>query len=341
LLLIFFMNDIEKNITSIDFFRIVRLLDAAHPDLPRTGQAWSPAKENIRFAQKPELSFARTPLNSLDPETETRPPRLNVNFMGMCGPNGPLPLHLTEYVRDRLRNHGDPTLTDFLNIFNHRFISLFYRAWMVNQQALDLDRPEGQVFDSYIGSFFGENAEAATDNNTLPLHAKLFFAGHLASQSRSAEGLESIIHAFFDVPVSIETHVGRWIPMPTENRLRLSGSRRSAARLGETTMLGSRTYDTQLSFRIHLGPMDFSDYLRLLPDGDSFRRLSAWLDHYVGAEFFWDVRLALKASQVPPISLGKKGGQRLGWTTWLHSKPLQQNAADLTLSPPETRRLRC
>jgi type VI secretion system protein ImpH len=211
---------------------------------------------------------------------------------------------------------------------------------MVNQQALDLDRPEGQVFASYIGSFFGAETEATADNNILPLHAKLFFAGHLASQSRSAEGLESIIHAFFDIPVSIETHIGRWIPLPEENRLRLSGSRRTAARLGETTVLGSRTYDTQLSFRLHLGPMDFSDYLRLLPGGDTFRRLSAWLDIYVGAEFFWDVRLSLKASQVPPLTLGKKGAQRLGLTTWLHSKPLRQNPSDLTLSPPETRRLR-
>jgi type VI secretion system protein ImpH len=335
------MTDIEKNITSIDFFRIVRLLDAAHPDLPRTGQAWSPAKENIRFAQKPELTFARTPLDSLDPETERRPPRLNVNFMGMCGPNGPLPLHLTEYARERLRNHGDPTFADFLNIFNHRFISLFYRAWMVNQQALDLDRPDGQVFASYVSSFFGADTEVPDDDDILPLHTKLFFAGHLASQTRNAEGLESIIHAFFDIPASLETHIGRWIPLPTENRLQLSGSRRTAARLGQTTVLGTRTYDTQLSFRLHLGPVDFSDYLRLLPDGDSFRRLSAWLDYYVGAEFFWDVRLTLKAQQVPRLPLGTKGGQRLGWTTWLYSKPFQHDVSDLTLSPPETRRLRC
>jgi type VI secretion system protein ImpH len=325
---------LENAITSMDFFRAVRLIDAAHPDLPRIGAAFSPAQECIRFGQLPELAFATSPLDSLVPATDTAPPRLNVNFLGLLGPNGPLPIHLTEHARDRLRNHGDRTLVAFLNIFHHRIISLFYRAWMVNQLAADLDRPENQVFSCYIGSMFGAGADAHRGADSIPLNAKFYFAGRLANPVRNIEGLESILREFFTVPVSVETYVGHWLPLPEDSRLRLTGAPSTCA-LGRTTIIGARVWDTQLSFRVHMGPMNFADYQRLLPYGESFRRLRDWILDYAGAEFFWDVRLILRAEEIPPLRLGDEGGQRLGWTTWLHSNPPPRDAGDLIATPPE------
>jgi type VI secretion system protein ImpH len=327
------MSDpLENAIASMDFFRAVRLIDAAHPDLPRTGEAFSPAQECVRFGQLPELAFATSPLDSFVPATGTEPPRLNVNFLGLLGPNGPLPTHLTEHARDRLRNHGDRTLVAFLNIFHHRIISLFYRAWMVNQLAADLDRPENPVFSCYIGSMFGAGTDVHRGTDSIPLNAKLYFAGRLANPVRNIEGLESILREFFSVPASVETYVGRWLPLPGDSRLRLDGAPATCT-LGQTAVIGSRVWDTQLSFRVHMGPMNLADYRRLLPGGDSFRRLRHWILDYAGIEFFWDVRLILRAGEIPPLRLGA-GGQRLGWTTWLHSNPPARDAGDLVVTPP-------
>ncbi|WP_068769542.1 type VI secretion system baseplate subunit TssG [Termitidicoccus mucosus] len=333
------MSDpLEKAITSMDFFRAVRLIDAAHPDLPRTGGAFSPRQECVRFGQLPELTFATSPLESFVPATETSPPRLNVNFLGLLGPNGPLPVHITEYIRDRMRNHGDRTLVAFLNLFNHRLISLFYRAWMINQLALDLDRPAEQNFSYYIGSLFGAGADPNRDTDSVPLNSKLYFTGRLASQCRNVQGLQSILREFFDVPASLETFVGRWMPVPEDSRLRLTGAP-STCTLGQTAVIGTRVWDTQLSFRVHMGPMSFADYRRLLPRGESFRRLRDWILNYAGAELYWDVRLILRADEIPMLRLGEQGGQRLGWTTWLHSNPPVRDAGDLIASPPDTQKL--
>jgi type VI secretion system protein ImpH len=325
---------ITDAIANMDFFRAVRLLDAAHPELPRTGQAWTPAQESVRFGQRPELTFAGSPLHSFERATETSPPRINLNFLGLLGPNGPFPLHITEYIRDRLRNHHDSTLVAFFNLFHHRIATLFYRAWMVNQQAVELDRPAEQNFAYYIGSFIGD--ATAEHPEHPPANSRLYFAGRLASQTRNAEGLESILREFFDIPAVLESHVGRWLPIPAESRLRLSGSPRTAAKLGATTIVGSRVWDTALSFRLHFGPMSFVDYQRLLPGGESFQRLREWLNAYTGPEYFWDIRLILKAAEIPKLRLGRDS-QRLGLTTWLHSKPPQNDVSDLTLTPPEAR----
>ena len=353
----------ESSITTMDFYRAVRLLDAAHPDLPRTGSAYNPSQEPIRFGQKPELTFARTPIDSFLPATETTPPRLYVNFFGLFGPNGPLPLHLTEYARNRARHHGDPTFSAFCDIFHHRMIALFYRAWMVNHLAADLDRPDEQSFARYIGSFFGaansdnvtgasssqapssnfpapdsptarqrpiENRESKIENPTISLNAQLYYTGRLSNPVRNIEGLESIISEYFSIPAAIESHTGRWIPMPEDCHCRL-GARSTSTTLGQTAIIGTRVWDTQLSFRLHLGPMRLADYRRLLPRGDSFRRLRAWIHTYAGEELYWDVRLILRADEVPMLHLN--GAQQLGYTTWLHSTQPARPCGHLLVTP--------
>ena len=324
-------GDLEQMITSLDFFRAVRLIDAAHPDMPRTGRALSPQQECVRFSQRPELTFSTSTLDRFEPATETRPPHLYVNFFGLFGPNGPLPLHLTEFARDRQRNHNDHTLVAFLNIFHHRMTALFYRAWADNQMAVDLDRPEEQRFSHYIGSLFGIGMESLQATDAVAMWSKLYFAGRLSSQTRNVEGLEAVLHEYFSIPTQVTTFVGRWIEIPAGSHCRLGdGPEEDTNQLGLSAIIGSNVWDCQMTFRIRMGPMTRADYERMLPDGESFKRLEAWVLNYAGTQYFWDLQLILAAEEVPPLELG--GSARLGWTTWLTSQPVDQDAADLILT---------
>jgi type VI secretion system protein ImpH len=314
---------------AFDFYRAMRLLEAAHPDRPRLGESSHPRDDPMRFGQEPSLAFAPSTLAGFEPASESgRPVRLMVYFFGLFGPNGPLPTHMTEYARERRQQAHDPTLTRFMDVFHHRLICLFYRAWADAQKAVDLDRPEDSRFASYLGSFFGMGMSSLRNRDEAPDWTKIFFAGRLAPQARNAEGLEAIILGDFGVPAQVKTFLGQWLKLPEASLCRLGGSPESAS-LGKTSLVGERFWSGQLKFRIRLGPLDLADYYRLLPTGAAFRRLRAWVLNYSGREYFWEAQLVLKAAQTPTPQLGKAG--LLGWTCWLKSKPMTRDPDNLIL----------
>ena len=343
------MDALVERPYAFDFYRAVRLLESLRPDLPRVGYSNTPAEDIVRFWQKPSLRFAPAALDAvtyeppkLQPAGMKSPPRsmvqgghtvpwVSVNFFGLFGPNAPLPPHITEYVLERELHAKDPTITAFFNIFHHRLLSFFYRAWASNQKALDLDRPDDQRFATYIGALFGIGMDSLRQRDDVPDNAKLFFAGRLASQTRNAEGLEAILKAYFSVPVELQPFTGRWLPLPKDSRCVLGKCAQSGT-LGVDLIVGERFWDCQLSFRVRFGPMSLEDYERLLPDGSSFKRLKYWILNYCEYHFFWDVQLVLKAEEVPEIQLGSAG--RLGWTSWLKTKPFTADADQLILNPP-------
>jgi type VI secretion system protein ImpH len=313
-----------------DFFQAVRLVECAYPGLPRVGSSLRPREDAVRFGQEPELIFFPTTLRHFATAGEAAP-KLVVNFLGLLGPNGPMPTHLTEYVRDRARNAGDPTFARFLDVFHHRIASLFYRAWAVAQPVVSLDRDNGDRFSAYVGTTFGLGEPALRKRDSVPDFAKLHFAGLLAGGTRHAAGLRLVLARFFGLPVDVLENVGHWMNLPAHSMSRL-GTRDESARLGVGTMLGARIFDRQHKFRVVLGPLSMRDYKRFLPGGASLVRLTDWVRLYVRDPLDWDVNLQLRQSEVPRLALGR--GQRLGYTTWLHARAATADARQLMLKPP-------
>lgn len=310
------------------FFQALRRLECLYRDQPRLGKSTRLADDPVRLAQEPSLAFAPATLATFDPGSDGRPPRLSEYFLGLFGPNGPLPLHLTEYARDRLRNHGDRTLVKFADVFHHRMLGLFYRAWADTQPTVSLDRPENDRFQVYVGAQFGLGMPSLWSRDAVPDLAKPYYAGRLVCQTRNAEGLQAILADFFRLPVAIETFIGHWLPLSEATRCRL-GETPTTGLLGVTAVIGERVWDCQYKFRIVMGPMGLAEFQRFLPGSDSLRRLVAWVRNYVGDELLWDVNLILKKEEVPPLVLGE--GSQLGWTTWVTSQPLARDADDLML----------
>ena len=312
-----------------DFFRAMRLLENRAAGKPRVGESLHAREDPVRLGQNPSLAFAPSTIESFRPGDAQHPPRMSVNFLGLFGPQGPLPLHVSEFARERLRMARDPAMVAFLDVFHHRALSLFYRAWAVNQKAVSMDRPAQSRFAKYLGTFFGIGVEALRDRDAVPDHAKLHYSGRLACQTRNAEGLEAIVRDFFGLPARVLTFVGQWLELPESSQCQLGASPETGL-LGMTAIAGSRFWECQMKFRIRLGPMGLNDLVRLLPVGDAFARLRCWVLNYCGHEFFWDVQMVLKKEEVPATQLG--AGGLLGWTTWLKSQPSVEDAEDLVIS---------
>jgi type VI secretion system protein ImpH len=310
------------------FYQTLRSIEAETPDHPRLGRSARPRQDAVRLAQEPSAIFAAAPLSAFNAAEEGRPPRLTVHFFGLFGPDGPLPLHLTDYARDRRRNHRDPSFQRFADIFHHRALSLFWRAWADVRPTISFDRPAEDRYQSYIGAITGLGQETLRERDAMPDLTKFHFAGLFANQTRHASGLGAILSAFFTMPVRIECFVGAWLTMPPPDRSALGTERRSGV-LGESILLGASVWSRQNKFRIVAGPLSLEDYLRLLPGGLSFKRLIPIVRNYAGDTMLWDVNMVLRAEEVPKTLLGRQG--RLGWTTWLHPRRLTRPAADLFL----------
>ena len=310
------------------FFAAMRLLEVLHGDRPRFGRSTKPAQDALRLAQEPSITHAPASLAGYEPGEEGRPDRLLVHFFGLFGTDGPLPLHLTEYARDRQRNHRDPTFQRFADLFHHRALSLFYRAWADVRPTVSFDRPAQDRFADYTGAFLGLSTPGLRDRDAMPDLTKLHFAGHLSAQTRHAAGLASILSAYFTVPVQVQGFVGAWLTLPPPDYTRLCGGEETAG-LGRSAVLGARVWSRQHKFRLVFGPLTLAQYERLLPGGLSFHRLIPIVRNYAGDVLAWDCNLVLQQPEIPQTRLGQQG--RLGWTTWLLPRRTELDAADLFL----------
>lgn len=320
-----------------DFFAVLRQIEGFSPTVPRLGSALRPSAEPIRLGQDPELDFAPAALMSFDPGGR---PRLGVRFFGLFGSMGALPLHLTEFARDRLRNHADPTFARFVDMFHHRALLLFYRAWSQSQPTVQADRPADDRFAGWVSALFGHRPATLRHADAVPDAAKRFVSGHLARSTRSAETISKVLRQFFKIPLRVESYVGHWMPLRREDCTRLgSAAERRSAPLGISAVAGSRIWDRQYKLRLHLGPLTLEQYQQFLPGQRSLIELRDWMRQLLGFEMFWDLRLILMENEVPSLQVGKSkdGGAAptipLGWATWLGGKGAGTDRGDLRQHP--------
>ncbi|KWA70835.1 type VI secretion protein [Burkholderia ubonensis] len=276
------------------------------------GTARRPQAEPFRLGQQPSLAFAPREIASA---TQDSAGRLQVRLfgLGMLGPNGPLPIHVTEMAKDRADSRRDTTTGDFFDIFHHRFFTLFYRAWASAQATAGLDRPNDERFSFYVASLAGQDT-GEIDGRPLPSHARLAASAHLVRESRNPDGMRATLEHYFGVPVEIEENVFHWIEIDSTDQGRM-GHPGPAATMGQGAMLGRVAPDRQHRFRIVVGPLDLHAYLRFTPQGEDLPRLVEWVRAFVGYELEWELELRIKPESAPPAVMG--GAQRMGWSGWL------------------------
>jgi type VI secretion system protein ImpH len=339
----FLITQLEEDATRFDFFEALRLIECQNPDKPRLGTSLKVSDDPVRLTQFPELEFPASTLQSYNiADHSSGIPHLAVNFMGLFGPNGPLPLHITEYARERLRHHHDPTLSRFADIFHHRMISLFYRAWANTQPTVQYDRPATDRFKFYIGSFLGIANAANHSRDALDDRAKLFYSGHFSAQTKHPAGLLAIIADVLRLRVRIEEFVGEWMRIMPSDQTRL-GMSSDIASLGQSALIGASVWGCQHKFRLVLGPLRLTSYLALLPGEQLLTKLIAIVRNYIGNELVWDAQLILESREIPQeLALGKpivsenpniNTEAKLGWSMWLGPRPSQLDADDLMLNP--------
>lgn len=313
------------------FMPLMRHIAAVNSDRPRVGLSPRPQDEMFRLGQQASLTFA--PREIAEVAWRDGRPLIRLLGLGMLGPNGPLPLHFTEMVRDRRESRRDGTLGNFLDVFHHRYLAHLYRAWAQSQAAAGLDRADAETFTPYVARLAGDDP-AELDHSPLPAHARWASAAHRVREARNPDGLVATLSRYFGVEVKMQEYVLHWIGVEAEDTCRL-GKPRMSSMLGQGALAGEVAPDRQQKFKLIIGPLSLDRYLRFTPqggaDGEDMRALVEWVRAFVGYEYVWEAQLVVQRDAAAPTRLG--GDERLGWSTWMGRAITYEDVTGMIFEP--------
>ena len=258
--------------------------------------------------------------------------RLTLTFLGLYGVSSPLPTYFSETIAIQAQEDEPDPLRDFLDIFNHRLYLLLYRAWKKYRHYLHFQSDGADQLTGDILSLLGLGIDTFSDLTNGPSIKLLAYAGLIRQSPRSAEGLRTLLHSFFDgIPVKIQEFVPRWVNLPEKARPQLGTKHEGIEpKLGETMIIGERVLDFNNKFRVILGQLSLEKFQSFLPGGCNAVILHRLVQLYAPDHLEFDVELLLKTDEIPPLKLGDKYAQ-LGRISWL-GKPKTEDGSVL-ISP--------
>jgi type VI secretion system protein ImpH len=312
-----------------EFFQAVRLLERLFPDKSPVGGFNAPREEAVRFLAHSTLSFPASEVQSLDWPGKDAAGRMKVNFMGLTGPQGVMPLYYTSLLAERTRA-GDRSAVDFFDIFNHRMISLFYRAWEKYRFSIAYEREGLDSFSHHLMDLIGLGTPGLQKRLPVLDDSLLYYSGLLAQRPRSAEALRNLLGDYFEVPVEVEQFAGGWYPLDRNTQTSLEGGFGESEELGFGAVVGDEVWDQTARVRIRIGPLSIEQYLDFLPQGSAFGHLRALTQLFSNGEFDFEINLILDHRDVPPCELGAEGADspQLGWHTYVKTRAMKEDAAD-------------
>lgn len=344
---------LEKEGYRFDFFQAVRLLEilyspeksseddgiklddeahaapaagagAARPSNAAGRKNGEAAMDFVRFKSSVRLNFPASDvdevkLDGLKPGARHLA-EVTVNLMGLAGALGPLDTPTTELIIERLSKR-DTGLKDFLDIFNHRLVSLLYRIRKIHSIGLENEPPGQDKISRYLFSVIGLGTDGLMGRMQVRDRSLLHYAGLLGQHPRSLVGLERLLSDHFKVEVKGEQFVGQWADLDESQWTRIGVSGQNQVLGRDPVVLGTRVWDQQSKIELRLGPLTLQQFHTLIPTGWGFRSLCDLTRFYLGDTLDVSFRLVLKGEEVPPPVLGMVDEPRLGWTSWLTARP--------------------
>lgn len=329
------------------FVQAVRLLEemAARENRTSPGEGTDPEREVVHFSHAVRMDFPANDIEEVKEPKPGKPVRMTVNLLGLAGALGPLPVPVSELIVERVFRKDD-ALRDFLDIFNHRLVSLLYRERKKYRPALDSRGPDRGRVASVLYAFLGLATPELQGRMEMSDRSLLPYAGLMLDRRRSMIGLKRLLEDYFELgtgggeavqrerrraghqsAVTIEQFQGRWSRIEKEDLTHIGNEYTGRNHiLGGGAVLASRVWDQQASIEIQLGPLTLDQYLSFLPIGRSHDALFSAVRFYLREELGFSFRLELTAAEVPELHIGKAEAAFLGWTTWLKTRTFDDDA---------------
>ena len=313
---------------SMGFFELLRRLER---DGARFGRSGGPSREPARLGQRARLTFGTRDIAGFHPGA---PLKVDVEVLGLLGPEGALPLHITRWIMGRMSDRwftdgsdaaSDTTFLDFCNLLQHRMMALYWRAWADARPEVQIEHDAaGRVralVEALAGVALPGTRPKRPDTQT---RLKMRHATSLGRQVYSVERLTAYLGDVLAAPVNLVEFLGAWTEIPARLQSRLGHAH---AQLGRSAVIGGRSFQRQTLVELRVGPLPLARFAEFLADPALTARLRHAIRHAMGREMEFNLRLVLAREDIPDARLGQC---QLGRTTWLSPKR-HADADDLRL----------
>lgn len=306
----------EQDARHYDFFQVVDLIEKQFPGCARVGYRGPCGKEPVRFVGNFSLGFPASDIEHIERfinvDGELRY-RVMVNFLGLYGQSSPLPTWYTEdIVHEELDDHA---VKDFLDLFQHRAVSLLQRCWTKYRYYREY-RPDGSdPISQWLFALMGVLHPALREGTALNWQRLLAYAGIIAMRNHSAPMIRGVMtHYFPDTPIEIEQFIEQMSPIALDQQARLGAAN---CLLGEDLTIGESVPDCGSRIKVRMGPLGFARFRQFLPDGDDHAAAKDLVNILLIDQLQCDYELILRKDQIPPFELNENSPCQLGWSTWL------------------------
>jgi type VI secretion system ImpH/TssG family protein len=309
-----FMRRATKDVLRFNVFALLRQAEAYAQDAPRISRSRRPEQNLADLAQAPSLGFPASTLASI--AVQDGRAKVRGYYLGLTGPMGALPLHLSEIAFQEERFGRRRSFGAFLDLISGRMLQFFFRAWADSQPVSHADRPKEDRFAGYVAALSGA-MEGVPEDAVWPARARLHYAALFASR-RSAGAVEDALRHLLGASVRVTPFEPRWREIEAGDRSRL-GAAGGFAQLGGDAVLGAHIYTVADAFKVTVRAASLADYASLLPDGRKFAMAAEALEAFAPSHLEWELELEIACEDVRPAQLD--GSAALGWTGWLGATP--------------------
>ncbi|ACO81172.1 hypothetical protein AvCA_50850 [Azotobacter vinelandii CA] len=302
---------------AFELLQALLLLEREQPRATPLGSGTAPRAEALRLRGPLTPLFAASQVQSLENDRQDARPVLSTPVFGLGGPDGPLPYAYQEWLQQRARqkDHGPG---EFLDLFQHRLLSLLYRSLRKHRVALGFEAPQNSPVHDQLRALTGLLPKGLRERQSLPDAAILARGALFADGRRSLAGFAAVVRQHFRLPVRAEPYQGAWRPIPPAARSILGRGRRNLS-LGRDAVAGTRIWDEHAGIRLTLGPLEPARAEAFLPDGDAHRQLACLAALHFGPDL--DCALRLLVSGARPLLLDRRAPPRLNWNGGLRRQP--------------------
>jgi len=243
--------------------------------------------------------------------------RMRTNFFGLSSADGPLPNAYTELLRTQLLDR-DSAAADFLGIFQHRLLSLLYRAADTLRAATPFQPPGAAPLAHALRALTGLGDSGPARLLSQALLPNLPVA---VQQRHSLYGFLAMLRSRFGVAVSGREGVPRWLDLEPALQTAL-GQHNDLLEPGASNgaVLGERVLDAQGQVQVDFGAVPCAVFLALLPGGSRHAELAALCAWYLGPHLRCELSLALEPEAALDLGLGEDA-LLLGLSSWAGTQP--------------------